>query len=146
MALRGQISLYGAGGYPGGAPLLGVPLVAGAPGAVATSSGGGVSLTAVGAAWSAGTVVVTLPTPSSGVSTTSFAGYDNRVGGVGTLQLVTPIRVEANITGPMVIWASLRLTFVPEPTTALLLGAGTLGLAAHGRRRAAVARAARHAG
>ncbi len=146
MALRGQISLYGLGGFTsGGAPLLGVPLVAGAPGAVATSSGGGVSLTAIGAAWSAGTVVVTLPTSLGGVRTTSFAGYDNRVGGVGTLQLVTPIRFDSNISGSSVIWTSLRLTFVPEPATALLLGAGMLGFAALGRRRAATARAARHA-
>ena len=147
MALRGQLSLYGLGGFTsGGAPLLGVPLVAGAPGALATSAGGGVSVTAVGAAWSAGTVVVTLPTSLGGVSTTSFAGYDNRVGGVGTLQLVTPIRFNSNVSGPSVMWASLRLTFVPEPATALLLGAGVLGFAARGRRRAAAARAARHAG
>jgi hypothetical protein len=147
MALHGQLSLYGLGGFTsGGTPLLGVPLVAGAPGAVAFSSGGGVSVTAVGAAWSAGTVAVTLPTSMGGTITTSFAGYDNRVGGVGTLQLVTPIRIDTNISGASLIWTSLRLTFVPEPATALLLGAGTLGLAAHGRRRAAAARAARHAG
>jgi hypothetical protein len=147
MALHGQLSLYGLGGFTsGGTPLLGVPLVAGAPGAVAFSSGGGVSVTAVGAAWSAGTVAVTLPTSMGGTITTSFAGYDNRVGGVGTLQLVTPIRIDSNVSGASVVWTSLRLTFVPEPATALLLGAGTLGLAAHGRRRAAAARAARHAG
>jgi hypothetical protein len=142
MALRGQILLF----WGGPTALLEVPLVAGAPGAQATWAGGGVSVTAVGAAWSAGTVVVTLPTSMGGVRTTSFAGYDNRVGGVGTLQLVTPIRIDTNISGASLIWTSLRLTFVPEPATALLLGAGTLGLAAHGRRRAAAARAARHAG
>jgi hypothetical protein len=87
--------------------------------------------------------MVSVPISLSDVFTTTFAGYDHRVGDVGTLQLVTPILVDSNVTEPTVFWASLRLTFVPEPTTALLLGTGTLGLAALGRRRAAAARAAR---
>lgn len=130
MALRGSLVLSAYGG-----PLLSIPLSAvGAAGAKAFWGGGGVSVTAIGAGWSAGNVALTLPT-SMGVRTTSFAGYDARVGGVGTLQLVTPIRVDSNVAAPFVIWSSLTLTFVPEPASALLLGMGTLALAWLGRRR-----------
>jgi hypothetical protein len=137
MALGGALRLYAFCSPGSCAPLLEVPLsVAGSPGAKATWTGGGVSLTAIGAGWTAGNAVVTLPT-SMGVVTASFAGYDGRVGGLGTLQLVTPIRVETNGLGTLLLWSSLTLTFVPEPSTALLLGAGTLALAALGRRRLA---------
>jgi hypothetical protein len=131
MALRGWLSLSAFGGE-----LLRVPLtVAGAPAAKAFWEGGGVSVTAIGAGWSTGNVAVTLPTSMGGVRTTSFAGYDDRVGGVGTLQLVTPIRVASNVAGEVVLWSALTLTFVPEPTTALLLGMGAVGLGMLGRRR-----------
>ena len=131
MGLHGQLKLIAYGGVT----LLGIPLsVVGVPGAVAYNSAYGVNLTAVGAAWTAGTAMLTLPTTMGGSRTTSFAGYDNRVNGAGTVQLVTPIRFDSNIAGAQVIWSSLRITYVPEPGSLSLLGAGTLILAAVGRR------------
>jgi hypothetical protein len=138
MPLRGRLSLTGLGG----AELLRIPLsVAGASGATATweSPGGGGALTAVGAPWSAGLVVANVPT-STGVRSSSFAGYDHRVAGVGTLQLVTPILVHSTLAGDFLLWSALRATFAPEPSRALLLAAGALALAAAGRRRRAGAR------
>jgi hypothetical protein len=136
MALRGSLLLSAFGG-----PLLSIPLSAvGAEGAKAFWDGGGVSVTAIGAGWSAGNVAVTVPTSMGGVRTTSFAGYDHRVNGVGTLQLVTPIRVRSNIGGDTLFWSALKLTFVPEPTTALLLGMGAVGLGIVGRARSRAAR------
>jgi hypothetical protein len=130
MGLRGRLSLTGFGGLE----LIRVPLSAvGIPGAIATFAKAGVSVTAIGAAWTTGTVTVTLPTPS-GSLVTSFAGYDNRVNGAGTVQLVTPIRFDSTISGSSVIWSSLRITYVPEPGTLVLLGSGALALAALGRR------------
>jgi|GEM_PF-5260396 len=138
MALRGALRFWGLGGGTAGPPLLEVPLsVVGSPGAKGTWASGPIALTAHGAAWSAGNVAVTLPTSLGGTVMTSFAGYDHRVNGLGTLQLVTPVRVETNLAGTLVIWSALTLTFVPEPSTALLFGGGTLALAALGRRRAA---------
>lgn len=135
MPLRGRLSLTAFAG----AELLRIPLdVAGAPGATATweSSPGGAALTAVGAPWSAGLVIVNVPT-ATGVRSSSFAGYDDRVGGVGTLQLVTPILVHSTLAGDFALWSSLRVTFAPEPARALLFGVGGLVLAGLARPRPA---------
>ena len=121
----------------GGAELLRIPLsVLGAPGAVATWEApvGGAALTAVGAPWTAGLVIANVPS-SMGVVSTSFSGYDQRVAGVGTLQLVTPILVHSTLTGDFLLWSALRLSFASEPARALLLATAALALAAHGRRR-----------
>jgi hypothetical protein len=56
-------------------------------------------------------------------------------GGAGTLVLVTPVRLITNIAGTIPVFGTLTLTYVPEPSTALLLGSGVLALAAAGERR-----------
>ncbi|MCG8588096.1 MAG: PEP-CTERM sorting domain-containing protein, partial [Proteobacteria bacterium] len=72
------------------------------------------------------------------VNTISLSGSDNRWNGEGTLQLITPIRVLTNVAGNRGGFAILTLDlFVPEPGTALLIGAGfaSLGLGLRRRRR-----------
>jgi hypothetical protein len=133
MPLRGRLSLTAFGG----SELLRIPLsVVGAPNVVGTweAPGGGGALTAVGAPWSAGLVIANVPS-SMGVLSTSFSGYDQRVAGVGTLQLVTPILVHSTLAGDFLLWSALRLSFAPEPARALLLATAALALAAHGGRR-----------
>ncbi len=54
----------------------------------------------------------------------------------GTMRLVTPIFISTNIGASAVVpaFGFLTLHFVPEPGTALLLGAGIAALIAGGRR------------
>jgi len=81
------------------------------------------------------------PVSASGVlngvtSTLTAAGYDNRnASGAGTLQLVTVTTTNLGANGSMPSIAVLDLTFVPEPGTLLLMGAGMVGLILSGRRR-----------
>jgi hypothetical protein len=68
-------------------------------------------------------------------STVMGTGFDNRTaGGIGTLQLVSPASIGLGAAGSLATLATLSITFVPEPTTMVLLGAGLAALAA-GRRR-----------
>jgi hypothetical protein len=55
----------------------------------------------------------------------------------GTLQLVTPVLIRAPTfpPDPITSFATLRITFVPEPTSLLLIGLGTLVLGLCGRTR-----------
>jgi hypothetical protein len=63
-------------------------------------------------------------------------GVDNRTaGGAGTLVLVSPTTVDLGALGSLASIATLTLTYVPEPGTLLLLGAGVAGLAAVGRKK-----------
>lgn len=97
---------------------------------------GGVNLTIIGAPWTTGTVSIGSITrmgfargPASAPSSTAQAS--------GRLQLVTPVMVSTNVALNPVFanFLTLTLHFVPEPATAMLLGAGVAALAAIGRRR-----------
>jgi hypothetical protein len=136
MSVNGTANVYGIGGFPsGGAPLLAVPLNIGAPNTV-TKIGGGVAITAVGAGWTAGQVVIT-GTGDAGTGMATQTGANGLTpGGVGTLVLVSPTKIFTNIAGTLAAFGVLSLTYVPEPGTLLLLGLGVAGLAAIGRRRA----------
>ena len=60
-------------------------------------------------------------------------------GGLGQLTLVSPTVVHTNLgaQGTFLVVSSLTLSFVPEPGTLVLLGAGAaaLGVFGRGRRR-----------
>ena len=60
--------------------------------------------------------------------------------GGGVLQLVTPLRISRNLTGggvahPFSGVLHLDLVFVPEPSTGLLVGFGSIAMAWQGRRK-----------
>jgi hypothetical protein len=75
---------------------------------------------------------------NSTMTTLVGTGFDNRTAsGPGTLQLVSPNVVDFNALGTVPVLSTLTITFVPEPTTALLLGAGLAALACLSRRRTA---------
>jgi PEP-CTERM motif len=100
---------------------------------------GAVNVTVAGAPWTTGTVMAgglgTETWTGSAQGPASAPSSTGRVG--GTLQLVTPFTLATNISvdGPTSGFAFLRLHFVPEPASLVLLGAGIAALAATGRRR-----------
>lgn len=53
----------------------------------------------------------------------------------GAVSFVTPMRIASNHTRALEGFARLRIHFVPEPASPLLLGSGALGLASLGTRR-----------
>ncbi len=142
LGLQGALLAPGYGGY---VTLLGVPLTpVGVPGATFnTSRGGGTVVAFTGAGWTTGTVMVTLPSTTIAGATgqppgvVTAAGTNMLVGGVGQITFISPLLIRTNLAGDLPSFARLTLTFVPEPGSLLLIGAGTTGLAVYGRRRAA---------
>ena len=62
-------------------------------------------------------------------STVMGTGFDNRTaGGQGVLQLVTPAVIYLGSLGSFASIATVSLTIVPEPATAILVGCGLVGL------------------
>jgi hypothetical protein len=129
---------------PGATTLVKVPISAGKAG---TFTGFFYVLTSVHYitvdfyAWNTGTQTFTgltsknapLPTP-----TIVAMGSNNLAGGVGTVTLVSPSKI--SIDGPLAqrrtaSFTALKLTYAPEPSTLLLLGAGVVGLALVGTRK-----------
>ena len=88
-----------------------------------------------GAPWTTGVGKVTTDGPVAGM----FAAAGTAMGALGaassTLTLVTPAHVNAAGLTRLPTFAALSLHFIPEPGTALLLGAGLAGLVAVGRKR-----------
>lgn len=161
MALVGLFFTHTAGSGTGSRPVanLSIPLSIAGLGGTAMATGLGVQVTASGAGWTTGGVMWkpyhepnsvylmcpkrvrrrfgrrTSATPCSAFgsrSTTSatFLG--------GNLQLVSPGHVSTNVTPPEGdgVVVAVRIHFVPEPATIVLLAAGVLLLLA-GRRRLA---------
>jgi hypothetical protein len=84
--------------------------------------------------WTTGNVTVT----GVGGPDLKAKGSDARTpGGLGSLLLVTPIRIDSPLLGSRVGGiGTLTLNFVPEPGTLALTAFGALGLTVLGRRRA----------
>ena len=96
--------------------------------------GAGINISVTGAPWTIGATTISNSVrsgfahgPASGTTTTAKEG--------GVVQLVTPVLVTTNLVSGMDFIATLRIVLVPEPGTALLLGAGVIALAAMGRRK-----------
>jgi hypothetical protein len=72
------------------------------------------------------------------------SGFDNRtLGGGGVLQLVSPSYVVLSPIPPLPTFATLTIRLVPEPGTALLVGAGLAALVSLARRNRSPSRSTR---
>jgi hypothetical protein len=138
MALSGS-AFFNPGGAAGSIPL--APIGGGGTGMGLLLA---IKFTLAGATWMGGNQVFThmgaaLANPVSATAT----AFDNRTtGGIGTMQLVAPTLMQFTnpAFGVFPVFATLTLTYTPEPGTLTLLGVGIAGLVlrARGSRRAAV--------
>jgi len=113
-----------------------VPLTPIGGGGVATAMGGLFDVTLRGGRWTTRTILV----PGNIGSISTVAGFAHGPGSAtsstaqpgGSIQLVTPFTVETHLgaDGPNKGFSVLALRFAPEPSAALLLGAGIALLAA----------------
>lgn len=118
----------------GGLTLLAVPLNFGSPSTFAKSAGG-ISVSAIAAPWTVGPVTVTgLGNSTSPVTAMATGSNALTLGGVGTLILVSPVKIVTNIAGNLVSFGRLTLVYAPEPGTVVLLGMGVAALGLLGRR------------
>ena len=139
MMLYGKATIY-ALGLP--TPLLKLGFSVGGTTATQMATNAGVVATILPTLWSTGYGVAIwstmggFPTPSGFFVIT---GSDARTpGGAGMITLVTPVVALVSLGGSpsnVGIPITLSVNFIPEPGTALLVGAGIAGLALAGRRR-----------
>jgi hypothetical protein len=132
MGITGVLLLKGLGG---GFTLLSVPVSLGSPGAL-TGTAPGIAGTTLGNAWTTGITTAQRQTAYSGFVTTTIAGLNGLVGGVGTVVMVTSLVLQTNLGPPeMPLFAKLTLTYAPEPGGLLLVAvAGSLAALAWRRR------------
>jgi len=141
LGLQGAVLVTG---YGGAVTLLGVPLTpVGVHGATfSTMPGGGTVVAYTGAGWTTSTVMMTIPSTTIAGATgqprgvVTATGTNMLVGGVGQITFISPLLIRSNRLGDLPSFARLTLTFVPEPGSLLLIGAGMASLAVYGRRRA----------
>ena len=81
--------------------------------------------------WTPHTKTITLPSSGTGSVVTAMGSFNLDAAGAGTVTLVSPTRI--HLGGPLaqrdsVSITTLKLNFVPEPGTLLLLGAGLSAL------------------
>jgi hypothetical protein len=130
------VALHICGEAYGGLCLINLNPPVGVDTTVMTPVVSGIGATMRGFAWTAGTATASAQTTSGTVPATRMGSNGLNGNGVGTLVLVSAVNVYSSIAGPLPLFATLSLSFVPEPAALPLLGAATLALALGVRRRA----------